>query len=538
MNHLFYGDNLHILRQYGVTESVDLIYLDPPFNSARDYNVIFREKSGVDSPAQMKAFSDSWSWTESAFHDFIENCPNSALIELMRGFVNTLGRNDLTAYLVMMSSRIVELHRVLKSTGSLYLHCDPTASHYLKIVLDAIFGPANFRNEIIWKRTSAHNDSKQGRKELGQIHDVILFYSKSLNRVWNPQFTPYDPSYLETAYKNTDPDGRRWKSSDLTGPGGAAKGNPSYEFLGVTRYWRYTRDNMEKLLQEGRIHQSRPGSVPRMKHYLDEMPGIVLQDVWDDIAPLSGQALERLGYPTQKPISLLERIINASSHPGDVVLDPFCGCGTATVAAQKMGRQWIGIDITHLAISLIKYRFTDMFALQEKVDYDVIGVPTTAAEARALALQDRDSFQQFAIGLVPRAIPAQSKKGADRGIDGILYFRDDPRVEAKKGMIQVKSGAVSVPYIRDFGHVMTREKATLGLFLSLESATKPMVQEAGQVGFYTTPLGDRKIPRLQIRTVGDLLEGRPFDVPQSAVFEGIKVAQAHSTQSSQGSLGF
>lgn len=537
LNRLFYGDNLHVLREHVASESVDLIYLDPPFNSARDYNVIFREKSGADSPAQIKAFSDSWSWTETAYHDFQETCYNASLIALMRGFVDTLGRNDLTAYLVMMSARIVELHRVLKPTGSIYLHCDPTASHYLKIVLDAVFGPRNFRNEIVWKRTNVHNDA---RRKFGDVSDTIFFYSKSDSYFFRRSYTKHSPDYVEGFYKYVDEDGRAFALDNMASPN--PRPNMMYDWKGHSypeKGWRYSLETMRKLDAEGRIwYPKEKTKRPRLKRFLDEMLGTPVGNVWDDIKSLQSQAAERLGYPTQKPLALLERILAASSNDGDVVLDPFCGCGTATVAAQKMGRRWIGIDITHLAISLIKYRLSDAFQLVEKRDFQVIGVPATAAEARALALQDRDSFQQFAIGLVPRAIPAQTKKGADRGIDGLLYFRDDPRTDAKKGMIQVKSGGLGVSYIRDFAHVVNREKATLGLFLSLDEPTVPMRKEAGEFGFYTSPLGERRIPRLQLRTVGDLLEGKPFDVPHGAIFEGIKIAELHKHTPTQGSLGF
>ena len=266
----------------------------------------------------------------------------------MQAFRKLLGTNDMLAYMSMMAPRLVELRRVLKLTGSLYLHCDPTASHFLKLLMDAIFGPANFRTEIIWKRTSAHSDTRQGRRQHGRIHDVLLFYTKNDDWNWNPVYTEYDREYVENFYRFVEPDGRRYGLWDLTGPGGAAKGNPSYEVMGVRKYWRYTQEKMSELIAQGRVVQVNPGAVPWYKRYLDEMPGVPLQDLWTDIRPIGSQAAERLGYPTQKPVALLERIIQVSSSEGDTVLDPFCGCGTTIAAAQKLGRRWIGIDITHL----------------------------------------------------------------------------------------------------------------------------------------------------------------------------------------------
>ena len=538
-NALYYGDNLVILKKHVAEESVDLIYLDPPFNSNRDYNVLFREQSGESAQAQIKAFTDTWKWNELAYTEFCESCPRPQLVDLLQGFVTTLGRNDVTAYLVMMAPRLVELHRVLKPTGSLYLHCDPTVSHYLKLILDVLFGAKNFRNEIIWKRTSAHNDAAQGLSRFGRNHDLIFFYAKNNAVTWNVQFASYDEDYVRENYRYIEEGtGRRYKTSDLT----AAKpgGDTSYEWKGMRpsegRFWAYSRANMERFEAEGRIVYTRNG-IPRLKHYLDEMPGVAIQDTWIDIPPIGAQAKERLGYPTQKPLALLERILNASSNPGDVVLDPFCGCGTAVIAAQKLSRQWIGIDITHLAIALIKYRLADTFNLKDKRDYDVIGEPTTDAEAHALALQDRDEFQKWVVGLAPRARPYQEKKGADRGIDGVVFFRDDTR-DPKKCVVQVKSGHVSVRDIRDFAHVIEREKATLGLFITLEPPTAPMQQEADALGFYTTPLGNRKIPRLQIRTIAQLLSGEGFLIPMAALLIGVKQAEAVQEDAGQEEMEF
>ncbi|HCQ65711.1 MAG TPA: site-specific DNA-methyltransferase, partial [Rhodobacteraceae bacterium] len=323
-----YGDNLDVLRESIADESVDLIYLDPPFNSNASYNVLFKGPKGNDSAAQIEAFDDTWHWgeeSESAFADVLHS-GNGAAAEMLRAMRSFLGENDMMAYLAMMAVRLLELHRVLKPAGSLYLHCDPTASHYLKILLDAVFGAKRFGAEIIWKRTSAHSDAGQGRRLLGYQHDVIFQYMKTEDYSWNTQYHAYDEEYVRKHYRHIEPEtGRRFGSFDITAPGGGdpKKHNPHYEFLGVTRWWRFKKERMEELYGEGRIFQSKPGAVPRQKRYLDEMPGTPLQDIWNDIAPLSGQAKERLGYPTQKPVALLERILAASSNPGDVVLDPF-----------------------------------------------------------------------------------------------------------------------------------------------------------------------------------------------------------------------
>jgi site-specific DNA-methyltransferase (adenine-specific) len=531
-NTLYYGDNLEVMRKYLPDEGIDLVYLDPPFNSNRDYNLLFREQSGEPAQGQIKAFTDTWQWSERAYDEFCQTCPKPALVELVQGFVRTLGRNDLTAYLVMMAPRLVELHRVLQPTGSLYLHCDPTASHYLKVMLDVIFGARNFRNEIVWKRTSAHSDSKKWAR----VHDIILYYAKTNRPVWNPVHTEHDPEYIESFYRYEDERGRYRLDHIILTPSTGPRPNLIYEYKGYTPQWgwRVVREKLEALDADGRIVWSSSGR-PYLKRYLHEQKGNLITDIIDDIPPIGAHARERLGYPTQKPIALLERIIQASSNEGDIVLDPFCGCGTAIVAAQKLNRRWIGIDITHLAIALIKYRLSDMFDLKEGTDYRVVGEPTSVEDARALAQHDRDEFQKWAIGLIPRARPYQDKKGKDTGIDGVLFFKDDLN-DAKRALIQVKSGRVSVKDIRDFRGVLEREGATLGLFVTLEPPTRDMVQEAEQAGFYTTPLGNLRIPRLQIRTVEALLGGEGFAIPSAALLMGVAQAERVSPSGGQGAL--
>ena len=532
-NSLYYGDNLDILRRYVRDESADLIYLDPPFNSNQTYNVLFQERDGSQSASQIKAFGDTWHWDETAARSYEETVEAGGQVaEAMQAFRKLLGTNDMLAYMSMMAPRLVELRRVLKPTGGLYLHCDPTASHFLKLLMDAVFGSANFRTEIIWKRTSAHSDTRQGRQQHGRIHDVLLFYTKTGDWNWNPVYTEYDREYIENFYRFVEPDGRRYGLWDLTGPGGAAKGNPSYEVMGVRKYWRYTQEKMSELIAQGRVVQANPGSVPRYKRYLDEMPGVPLQDLWTDIRPIGSQAAERLGYPTQKPVALLERIIQSSSNEGDVILDPFCGCGTTIAAAQKLGRRWIGIDITQLAISLIRYRLGDSFG--KDCRFEVIGEPTSLPDATALAEQDPYQFQWWALGLV-RARPADEKKGADRGIDGRRYFHDEGKGGKTKQIIfSVKAGNVTVSHIRDLVGVISREKAEIGAFLSLEPPTSPMRREAASAGFYKSPWG--KHPRIQLLTIEDLLGGKSIDYPQATDVTFKKAQRVRSRPAEQKTL--
>ncbi|MDQ3044593.1 MAG: site-specific DNA-methyltransferase [Chloroflexota bacterium] len=391
-NTLFYGDNLDILRQHVPTSSVDLVYLDPPFNSQRNYNVLFREKSGEASPAQIEAFTDTWAWDRAAdrtYAELIEHAPANVaqMVSALRQFV---GNNDMMAYLVMMAARLVELHRVLKPSGSLYLHCDPTASHYLKIVMDSIFGVRQFRSEIIWKRYGSHNDSKG----YGAVHDSILFYGKTSGVTFNKQHTAHSSNYLQNSFRQQDPDGRVWRIQNLTSP--SPRPNLTYPFTaknGVTYQpppngWKYTLDRMTDLDSRDRLHYpAKPEGRLALRSYLDTLPGVPVQDVWLDITPLAGSHSERLGYPTQKPLALLARIIAASSNPGDVVLDPFCGCGTAVVAAEKLGRRWIGIDITHLSIALMRYRLADAFP---DATFVVRGEPPdTLAPGECVAVQEQ-----------------------------------------------------------------------------------------------------------------------------------------------------
>ena len=522
-NTLFYGDNWVILREYLADESIDLIYLDPPFNSNRSYNVLFKNESGQEAEAQVTAFVDTWHWnqtTERSYHNLVTQGPEG-VGRTMGALREIIGTNQMMAYLVMMATRLVELHRVLKPTGSLYLHCDPTASHYLKILLDAVFGPKSFRSEIVWKRSSAHSDTKQGAKQPGRIHDVLLFYSKDMSEwLWNPVHTPYDREYLATNYRHIEPEtGRRFKSTDLT----AAKpgGDTLYEWKGRKppegRYWAYSKENMQKFEAENRLYYTSTG-LPRLKQYLDEMPGVSLQDIWSDIPPIGAQAAERLGYPTQKPLALLERIIQAGSNPGDVILDPFCGCGTTVAAAQKLGRTWVGIDITHLAIALQKYRLQQMFP---GLEFQVIGEPKDLGAARQLAQDSRYQFQWWALSLV-RARPLggqeggrSGKKGSDKGIDGVITFIDEASGKPKRVLVQVKSGHVKSGDVRDLRGTVEREQAAIGVFISLEEPTSDMQKEAVSAGFYHSPGWGQDYPKIQILTIANLLTGAEVKMPSA-----------------------
>ncbi len=533
MNHLYYGDNLDILKEHFRDESIDLIYLDPPFNSQANYNVLFRAPTGEQSRAQIEAFEDTWHWNEhaeSAF-DAVMQSGGTDAAEMLRAMRSFLKENDMMAYLTMMAVRLIELHRVLKDTGSLYLHCDPTASHYLKQILDGIFGTRQFKNEIIWRRGTPRGHAFT---RYASSHDVIFYYSKGETAVWNAKdaVKSYDIENLDEKtdekYSLRDPDGRRYQLTSLLNPN-PDRPNLTYEFLGVHRVWRWTRERMEEAYRAGLIVQPRPGAVPRFKRYLDEQKGKPIGDIWDDIPPINSQAQERLGYPTQKPVALLERVIGTSSNPGDIVLDPFCGCGTTIHAAQKLGRQWTGIDITHLAISLIEKRLHDAFP---GISFDIHGTPKDLGGARALAAQDKYQFQWWAVSLV-NAVPfGGKKKGADSGIDGHIYFKPDAKT-TEKAIVSVKGGDnVNVAMVRDLAHVVDREKAKMGLFITLAEATGPMKTEAVKVGFYETDYG--KYPKIQILTIRELFEGKKPDIPLvDPTF--FKKAQAEDT-TKQGTL--
>jgi site-specific DNA-methyltransferase (adenine-specific) len=533
-NTLFYGDNLDILREYIADESIDLVYLDPPFNSSRNYNVLFRDESGQDSEAQITAFKDTWHWgqdAEATYHQLVTNAPADVaqLIGAMRQFV---GENQMMAYLVMMAARLVELHRVLKPTGSLYLHCDPTASHYLKIILDTIFRPRNFRSEIIWKRSAAHG----GASSYNNIHDTILYYSRAEHPIWNNPRVRHDESYIKSHYSNIDENGQRYQLVSAHGAGDGPPRRFGDRIIAppTGRHWM-SQEHIDQMMAQDRIIFTSSG-MPRYKRYLSETDGTPLGTVWDDIFPVNSQATERLGYPTQKPLALLERIISASSNPGDTVLDPFCGCGTTIAAAQKLKRTWIGIDITSLSIALQKTRLKDMFG---DIQYSVIGEPTDLTSARALA-QEKDGryqFQWWALSLITaRPLGAEAgnktgKKGADKGIDGVITFIDDSTHKPKQILVQVKSGHVARGDIGQLRGTIERDRAAIGIFITLEEPSQPMITEAISAGYYSSPGWGRDYPKIQILSIADLLSGKTIQMPPT---EAGTFKQAPRVQQSPG----
>jgi len=468
-NKLYFGDNLKIMKDYIPDESVNLIYLDPPFKSNATYNILFEEKNGTKSRAQITAFEDTWHWgieSESEYKELVETGPKGVadLMQSMRGF---LGANDMMAYLVMMAIRLLEMKRVLKETGSIYLHCDPTASHYLKLVMDAVFGADNFKNEIIWH----YRKWPSGNRQFQRNHDVVFFYSK------------------------TDAKERIFNQVDLM-----ERAPSTQKRFGKAKIISGYDENGNRLPSQ-MDHKASAG-VPR-------------DDVWDigRVPPVKQL------FPTQKPNPLLSRIIRGSSNEGDTVLDPFCGCGTTISEAEELHRRWIGIDITYLAIIVMKRRLEDSFD-KNLSPYEVIGEPKDLKSAEFLAKEDPYQFEWWAIDLI-EGRPAQDKrKGADRGIDGIKNFHDDNTGKTKKVIIQVKSGHVGPNYIRDLKGVLEREKAQIGAFITLQEPTKPMIKEAATAGFYDPPevykqhYPEERYPKIQILTIKELFGGKQLDYPR------------------------
>lgn len=515
-NCLYYGDNLDVLREHVADASIDLIYLDPPFNSNRRYSVLFKEKSGDDAQAQIEAFEDTWTWSQDAEAAYLEvmngNAPN-AVKDALEAMRRLLGDNDVLAYLVMMTTRLRELHRVLKSTGSLYLHCDPTASHYLKIMLDAIFGPTAFANEVIWKRSHAHNSASR----YGRNHDVILFYRKGSQTTWNQVYQDYDAEYVAKHYKHVDPaTGRRYKRENPTGAGTrtGATGQPwrGIDPTAKGRHWAKTPAEMDRLDAEGRIYwPNKPGSWPYLIQYLDDMPGVPGQDLWLDIDPINMIAAERLGYPTQKPLALLERIVLASSNPGDVVLDPFAGCGTAVDAAQKLGRRWIGIDVTTLAIDLIDARLRHTYSEEIRATYEIRGIPRDRAGAEALFRQSAFEFERWCV-MELDGQPNEKQVG-DRGVDGVIRFPLNAQGDSDRILVSVKGGATNPGHVRDLIGTVKSQRAAMGVFVTMNEPTRGMLEAANHSGSYVHPANAQHFPKVQIVTVKELLEDKRPRMP-------------------------
>ena len=505
-NTLYYGDNLQIMREHIEDESVDLIYLDPPFNSKADYNVLYKDELGDAPPAQKRAFRDSWHWYEAVedYEDLQIEAPEKVR-KLITGLYEFVGPSPMMAYLVMMTSRLIEMHKKLKKTGSIYLHCDTTAGHYLKIIMEIIFGADNFRNVIIWQRFNFHANAKRW----GRIHDEILFFSKSSESIKSFK-TPrkeYKESYIKSHFKKDDK-GRFFRLDNASAPG---EGPPKYFFGKLINppkgaRWRWSQEKIDELCDKGLIVLTGTGR-PALIRYLDEMPGHPIGDIWTDIPPINPMAKERLGYATQKPLKLLERIIEASSDEGDIVFDPFCGCGTTIEAAEKLGRNWIGIDITHHAIILIKKRLEDAFG--DECKYNTVGLPEDYPSAKALAEHDKYEFQWWALSLCD-ARPAggvdDKKKGADQGIDGIYPFIDDEKRQSKIAVISVKGGKTGPDHIRDLKGVVERENAAIGVLITLDPPTNAMKVEASTAGFYESEVFKKKYPKIQILSVKEYFE--------------------------------
>lgn len=512
-NKLYFGDNLRVLREQVPTASVDFVYLDPPFNSQARYNVLFQSPMEDVASAQVGAFLDFWSWhtgeAENAYHEIMTKVggQTATFIAALR---SALGESDMMAYLVMMALRLVELRRVLKPTGSLYLHCDPTASHYLKILLDGIFGPDRFQNEVIWKRTSAHNSAKRW----GPIHDTILFYSASEDFTWEDITQPYDQDYIDTFFVHEEEDGRRWRRADLTGSG-VRHGDSGKAWRGIDvtakgRHWAVPHSELDKLDKQGRIHWPRKeGGMPQRKRYIDELPGMPLQDLILDIRPVHNVGRARLGYPTQKPIDLLDRIIRASSKKGQIVLDPFCGCGTTVHAAEAAQRNWIGIDVSIHAIHVIEGRLLEAFG--PLAIPKAQGIPADFESAALLAKTNPFQFQWWANYLLAAHRLNEIKKGADRGIDGELFFPNGPGRPYGRLIISVKAGNTGPAHVRELRGVLDREKAEMGLFVCLNRPTEEMEIEAVRAGFVNLVHGKKR--KLQIVSIAGWFDGERPDLP-------------------------
>jgi len=538
MNQLFYGDNLDVLRRHVHAETVDLVYLDPPFNSNRSYNVIFNRHDVVADPdqAQIQAFDDTWKWspvTEQQYVDYVSGELPTEVADALRAFHTLLGRNDAMAYLVNMAPRLVEMHRVLKPHGSLYLHCDPTMSHYLKVMLDAIFGADQFVNEIVWKRTTSHSSAKK----YAPVHDVILYYARGPRRTWHGPRVGYEESYLDKYYRYDDGDGRLYWRNSLTAAG-TRNGSSGQPWRGINvaatgQHWKFTTERLDELDAAGQIYWPPKGGFPQIKRYRDELKGLAVSDIWTDIDRINQVAAERLGYPTQKPLALLERIIEASTDEEDVVLDPFCGCGTTVDAAQKLGRHWIGIDVTYIAVDLIEKRLKSTYGSDIDGTYEVLGIPRDQRAALALFGRSPFEFERWAVTLL-NGRPNQRQVG-DKGIDGVATFPLDARGAVGRVLISVKGGRQLNPsMVRDLGGTVATQQAEMGVLITNGQPTRGMVDEANHAGVYQHPHYAQHFPRIQIVTVNQLLSGhRPLMPPTSDPY---RRARRVVTSADQGSL--
>lgn len=536
MNKLWYGDNLTIMQ--GMPKhSVDLIYLDPPFNSKQNYNLLYKTMTGKPVPEQVEAFCDTWEM-DAQKEAIARSMPvlmrehgiDDYYVDFWRLWMQALRNTQphLLAYLIFMVQRLLHMKSILRPTGSIYLHCDPTASHYIKVMMDGIFGHENFRNEIIWKRTTAHSSAKR----YAPVHDVILFYTCSDRFTWNAPRTTYAQEYLDRYYKYDDGDGRKYWRADITGAG-TRTGDSGKPWKGrdptlINRHWALpqkvvadlvgneraktmtAQEKLDALETASRIYWPKGNGMPQYKRYAEELKGKAVGDMWDDIDRINPVGRERLGYPTQKPVALLERIIAASSNPGHIVFDPFCGCGTTIYAAEKTGRRWIGCDIAILSIKLVREVLAERYRLVEGVHYEVDGIPTSVEGAQELFDKDPSTFQNWFVERVG-GFPMQ-RKSADRGIDGRIYF--ETRDGLREMMIQVKGGKHVRPTdVRDLRGVLEREQnAELAGFLSIVPPTKAMMSEAAEAGTYS--YNGVEYPRIQFLTTADVLEAkREFHMP-------------------------
>ena len=531
MNKLYYGDNLTVMQHRMGKDSVDLIYLDPPFNSKRSYNLMYTNMTGMPVPEQVEAFCDTWEMDadkERAAREMPvllrEYGVDDYYVEFWRLWMKALRNTQprLLAYLIYMVERLLHMRSILRPTGSIYLHCDPTASHYIKVMMDGIFGHNNFRNEIVWKRSHAHNSARRW----GPIHDSILFYTKSDNYTWNQSYQPYEQEYLDSYFKFDDKDGRgKYWTGDITGAG--TRNGPSgeswrgFDVRAKGRHWACSPEELERLDGDNRIYwPPTKGAMPKLKRYLSEAKGIPVQDIILDVPSLqkmSAAHSESLGYPTQKPVGLLKRIIEVSSNPGEVVFDPFCGCGTTIYAAQATGREWIGCDIAILSIKLVKIQLEKQFGLMDSKDYKLSGIPVSVEQAELLFKESPSHFQNWLVERIG-GLPSV-RKSADRGIDGKMYF--ETKDGFKEIVLSVKGGHIRPTDIRDLRGVLEREEnAEMAGFLSLKEPTKAMRDEAAQAGNYE--YAGRFYPRIQLLTVREILEDKKlFDSPTRIGLKGV-----------------
>jgi site-specific DNA-methyltransferase (adenine-specific) len=534
MNHLYFGDCLNVLRDLKENYPqpfIDLIYIDPPFNSKRNYNVLFESMDMTDANAQKQAFADTW--TNVAYMDELHMLAemHKDLYDVLTAFSKAKSISDsAVAYLTTMALRIWYMHKILKDTGSFYLHCDETMSHYLKLVCDMIFEEKNFRNEIVWQRTNAHN---MKAKYYGRVHDVILFYTKSSKYIWNEQYTEYSPEQL-SRFKE-DENGKLYKAENLTFS--SPNPNRQFEWRGVrppaNRSWGASKEQLEKWWKEGRILKKQDGN-PRMdglKIFLEDLKGKLLNDWWGDVSRVGNTSSESLGYPTQKPEALMERIIKASSNEGDVVADFFCGCGTTIAVAQKLNRKWLGADISHLAIRLIVKRLVDSYGEGVKHNIKIHGFPADVASARELAEKTdkgRILFQEWVIEVLLNGV-VNEKKVADGGYDGYLTYQTEAGKEFV--LIEIKSGKVNVTNIREFIRVIDKEKANAGIFVCFENTvTKEMLKEAKSAGHIKIGNVEFGQDKIQIMTIESLMSNHHPNLPN--VSSTFKKAQRKETKGS------